>query len=68
MTSVVPLLEGKRIVICAGSGGVGKTTTSAALALGTRLPSRSPASTPVPLAAARTAAPSASDVSSSLRR
>ena len=27
-------LEGKRIVICAGSGGVGKTTTSAALALG----------------------------------
>ena len=34
MTSVVPLLEGKRIVICAGSGGVGKTTTSAALALG----------------------------------
>ena len=33
MTSVVPLLEGKRIVICAGSGGVGKTTTSAALAL-----------------------------------
>ena len=34
MTSVVPLLEGKRIVICAGSGGVGKTTTSAALAMG----------------------------------
>ena len=27
-------LEGKRIVICAGSGGVGKTTTAAALALG----------------------------------
>jgi anion-transporting ArsA/GET3 family ATPase len=27
-------LEGKRICICAGSGGVGKTTTSAALALG----------------------------------
>jgi anion-transporting ArsA/GET3 family ATPase len=27
-------LEGKRIVICAGSGGVGKTTTSAAIALG----------------------------------
>jgi anion-transporting ArsA/GET3 family ATPase len=27
-------LEGKRIVICAGSGGVGKTTTSAALAMG----------------------------------
>src|SRR6058998_3918057 len=34
MTSVVPLLEDKRIVICAGSGGVGKTTTSAALAMG----------------------------------
>ncbi len=28
------LLAGKRIVICAGPGGVGKTTTSAALALG----------------------------------
>jgi anion-transporting ArsA/GET3 family ATPase len=28
------LLEGKRIVICAGSGGVGKTTTAAAVALG----------------------------------
>src|SRR3954453_7862952 len=27
-------LDGKRVVICAGSGGVGKTTTSAALALG----------------------------------
>jgi anion-transporting ArsA/GET3 family ATPase len=27
-------LEGKRICICAGAGGVGKTTTSAALALG----------------------------------
>jgi anion-transporting ArsA/GET3 family ATPase len=27
-------LKGKRICICAGSGGVGKTTTSAALALG----------------------------------
>jgi anion-transporting ArsA/GET3 family ATPase len=27
-------LEGKRVVICAGSGGVGKTTTAAALALG----------------------------------
>jgi anion-transporting ArsA/GET3 family ATPase len=27
-------LEGKRIVICLGAGGVGKTTTSAALALG----------------------------------
>jgi anion-transporting ArsA/GET3 family ATPase len=28
------LLEGKRICICAGSGGVGKTTTSAAVAMG----------------------------------
>jgi len=27
-------IEGKHVVICAGSGGVGKTTTSAALALG----------------------------------
>ncbi len=27
-------LEGTRVVICAGSGGVGKTTTSAALAMG----------------------------------
>ena len=34
MTSVAPVVEGKRIVICAGSGGVGKTTTAAALAMG----------------------------------
>jgi anion-transporting ArsA/GET3 family ATPase len=34
MTSLESLLEGKRIVICAGSGGVGKTTTAAALAMG----------------------------------
>src|SRR5829696_7197181 len=32
--SVAPRLDGKRVVICAGSGGVGKTTTSAALAMG----------------------------------
>jgi anion-transporting ArsA/GET3 family ATPase len=32
--SVARLLEGKRICVCAGSGGVGKTTTSAAIALG----------------------------------
>ena len=32
--SVAERLEGRRIVICAGSGGVGKTTTSAAIALG----------------------------------
>src|SRR3954454_2145713 len=34
MTSVASLLRDKRIVICAGSGGVGKTTTAAALAMG----------------------------------
>src|ERR1700760_2352210 len=28
------LLEGRRICICVGAGGVGKTTTSAAVALG----------------------------------
>src|ERR687885_1953474 len=32
--SIAHRLEGKRVVICAGSGGVGKTTTSAALAMG----------------------------------
>ena len=32
--SVARLLEGKRIVVCAGPGGVGKTTTAAAIALG----------------------------------
>ncbi len=35
MTETVDLLiEGKRIVICAGSGGVGKTTAAAAIATG----------------------------------
>ncbi len=34
MASVAELLEDKRICICAGSGGVGKTTTSAAIAAG----------------------------------
>jgi anion-transporting ArsA/GET3 family ATPase len=34
MTSVASLLEGRRIVVCAGSGGVGKTTTAAAIAMG----------------------------------
>jgi anion-transporting ArsA/GET3 family ATPase len=34
MTSVEALAEGKRVLICAGSGGVGKTTTSAAIAAG----------------------------------
>jgi anion-transporting ArsA/GET3 family ATPase len=32
--SIAELLAGKRICVCAGSGGVGKTTTSAAIALG----------------------------------
>ena len=32
--SVDALVRGKRIVICAGPGGVGKTTTAAALAMG----------------------------------
>jgi anion-transporting ArsA/GET3 family ATPase len=32
--SVAELLEGKRVCVCCGSGGVGKTTTSAAIALG----------------------------------
>src|SRR5690349_22256293 len=34
MASVGEVLEGKSICICAGSGGVGKTTTSAAIATG----------------------------------
>jgi anion-transporting ArsA/GET3 family ATPase len=32
--SVAEVLEGKHVCICAGSGGVGKTTTSAAVAMG----------------------------------
>jgi anion-transporting ArsA/GET3 family ATPase len=32
--SVADLLEGRRVCICGGAGGVGKTTTSAAIALG----------------------------------
>jgi anion-transporting ArsA/GET3 family ATPase len=34
LTTVEPLLKDRRMVICAGSGGVGKTTTAAAVALG----------------------------------
>jgi anion-transporting ArsA/GET3 family ATPase len=34
MTSVADLVREKRILICAGPGGVGKTTTSAAIAAG----------------------------------
>ena len=32
--SVADLLAGKNVCVCAGAGGVGKTTTSAAVALG----------------------------------
>jgi anion-transporting ArsA/GET3 family ATPase len=32
--SVADMLAGKRVCVCGGSGGVGKTTTSAAIALG----------------------------------
>jgi anion-transporting ArsA/GET3 family ATPase len=32
--NVAEILAGKRVVVCAGSGGVGKTTTAAAVALG----------------------------------
>jgi anion-transporting ArsA/GET3 family ATPase len=32
--SIVELLAGRRVCVCGGSGGVGKTTTSAAVALG----------------------------------
>ena len=32
--NVAEMLEDKRVCVCAGSGGVGKTTTSAAIALG----------------------------------
>lgn len=31
---MLSLLEGRRIVVCAGAGGVGKTTTAAAIAMG----------------------------------
>ncbi|HEY6758377.1 MAG TPA: ArsA family ATPase [Baekduia sp.] len=34
MSDLFQRLEGKRVVVCAGSGGVGKTTTSAAIAMG----------------------------------
>jgi anion-transporting ArsA/GET3 family ATPase len=34
MTGIAGLLRGKDVCICAGSGGVGKTTTSAAIAAG----------------------------------
>ncbi len=34
MAGMAELLDGKRVCICAGSGGVGKTTSSAAIAAG----------------------------------
>jgi anion-transporting ArsA/GET3 family ATPase len=34
MPSIAELLEGKQVCICAGSGGVGKTTSAAAIAAG----------------------------------
>jgi anion-transporting ArsA/GET3 family ATPase len=34
MAGIAELLAGKRVCICAGSGGVGKTTSSAAIAVG----------------------------------
>jgi anion-transporting ArsA/GET3 family ATPase len=34
MASIAELLEGRRVCVCAGSGGVGKTTTAAAIAAG----------------------------------
>ena len=34
MTTIPEILDDKKVCICAGSGGVGKTTTSAAIALG----------------------------------
>ncbi|HLM30955.1 MAG TPA: ArsA-related P-loop ATPase [Solirubrobacterales bacterium] len=34
MSGIAELLEGKRVCVCAGSGGVGKTTTAAAIAAG----------------------------------
>ena len=43
LTAFAARLQGKRVVICVGAGGVGKTTTSAALALGlARAERRSP--------------------------
>jgi anion-transporting ArsA/GET3 family ATPase len=36
-SSLVPLVDERRVVVCAGAGGVGKTTVAAALALGAAL-------------------------------
>jgi anion-transporting ArsA/GET3 family ATPase len=40
VTAIAELLADKRVCVCAGSGGVGKTTTSAAIALGEALRGR----------------------------
>ena len=34
MVTLAPLLRDRRIIVCVGSGGVGKTTTAATLGLG----------------------------------
>src|SRR4051812_6366641 len=33
-STLLPVLTGRRTIVCAGAGGVGKTTVAAALALG----------------------------------
>lgn len=38
--SLLPLVETRRVIVCAGAGGVGKTTVAAALALGAALRGR----------------------------
>lgn len=39
-SSLLPLLDSRRVIVCAGAGGVGKTTVSAALAIGAALRGR----------------------------
>lgn len=34
MSTLLPLLQHKRVIVCCGAGGVGKTTTAASLAIG----------------------------------
>jgi anion-transporting ArsA/GET3 family ATPase len=38
--SLLPLVESRRVIVCAGAGGVGKTTVAAALALGAAMRGR----------------------------
>ena len=33
-STLLSLVEGRRVLVCAGAGGVGKTTVAAALAIG----------------------------------